>query len=213
MQTSLIIVDDFLENADELRAAALRMEYPAQEGYFAGRNSAKRLTITGLEDSLHELTGERLTPLIQGNSHGRFRLTLAGEVGKADIHIDPQVQWSGILYLNRPEDCQGGTDFFRHKATGSDQAPTTLEQLEAMGYTSAEAFWQNLVVADSNERDRWEHLMRVPMRYNRLVLLRPWLWHTASPGFGDSVENGRLVYLMFYVAEELADRYRAQGYL
>jgi hypothetical protein len=29
------------------------------------------------------------------------------------------------------------------------------------------------------------------------VLLRPWLWHTAGPGFGDSLENGRLVYLMF----------------
>ncbi|MFQ5347644.1 MAG: hypothetical protein ACE5ED_07350 [Rhodothalassiaceae bacterium] len=37
------------------------------------------------------------------------------------------------------------------------------------------------------------------MRFNRLVLLRPWLWHTAGPGFGNSLENGRLVYLMFYV--------------
>ena len=41
--------------------------------------------------------------------------------------------------------------------------------------------------------------MTVPMRYNRLVLLRPWLWHTAGPGFGDNLENGRLVYLMFFV--------------
>jgi hypothetical protein len=40
--------------------------------------------------------------------------------------------------------------------------------------------------------------MTVPMRFNRLVLLRPWLWHTSGPGFGDSVENGRLVYLMFF---------------
>jgi hypothetical protein len=30
------------------------------------------------------------------------------------------------------------------------------------------------------------------------VLLRPWLWHTAGPGFGDAPENGRLVYLMFF---------------
>jgi len=36
------------------------------------------------------------------------------------------------------------------------------------------------------------------MRFNRLVLLRPWLWHTSGPGFGDSIENGRLVYLMFF---------------
>jgi hypothetical protein len=40
--------------------------------------------------------------------------------------------------------------------------------------------------------------MSVPMRFNRLVLLQPHYWHTAGPGFGDSVENGRLVYLMFF---------------
>ena len=40
--------------------------------------------------------------------------------------------------------------------------------------------------------------MTVPMRFNRLVLLRPWLWHTSGLGFGDSIENGRLVYLMFF---------------
>jgi hypothetical protein len=41
--------------------------------------------------------------------------------------------------------------------------------------------------------------MTVPMRFNRLLLLRPWLWHTAGPGFGQTLEDGRLVYLMFFV--------------
>jgi hypothetical protein len=36
------------------------------------------------------------------------------------------------------------------------------------------------------------------LRFNRLVLLRPGLWHTAVPGFGARPENGRLVYLMFF---------------
>ncbi|MDV3433907.1 hypothetical protein R1H25_00430 [Stenotrophomonas sp. C2852] len=40
--------------------------------------------------------------------------------------------------------------------------------------------------------------MRIPMRFNRLLLLRPWFWHTAGPAFGDRPENGRLVYLMFF---------------
>ena len=41
--------------------------------------------------------------------------------------------------------------------------------------------------------------MTVPMRFNRLVLLQPHYWHTAGPGFGDSLENGRLIYLMFFL--------------
>ena len=40
--------------------------------------------------------------------------------------------------------------------------------------------------------------MRVPLQYNRLILLQPHYWHTAGPGFGDNAENGRLVYLMFF---------------
>lgn len=42
--------------------------------------------------------------------------------------------------------------------------------------------------------------MSVPIRFNRLILLRPWLWHTAGAGFGDRLGNGRLVYLMFFAA-------------
>ena len=37
----------------------------------------------------------------------------------------------------------------------------------------------------------------MPMRFNRLVLFRPLLWHSAGDGFGDSLANGRLVQLFF----------------
>jgi hypothetical protein len=35
------------------------------------------------------------------------------------------------------------------------------------------------------------------MKYNRLMLFRPWLFHNAGPEFGDSIENGSIIYLMF----------------
>jgi hypothetical protein len=40
---------------------------------------------------------------------------------------------------------------------------------------------------------------QVPMKFNRLVLFQPWRWHAAGPGFGDTVANGRLIYLMSYM--------------
>ncbi len=50
-----------------------------------------------------------------------------------------------------------------------------------------------------NGRQQVGRLARhVPMKFNRLVLFEPWLWHAAGPGFGDSVSNGRLIYLMSY---------------
>jgi hypothetical protein len=57
---------------------------------------------------------------------------------------------------------------------------------------------RDIIEGESNDDSQWEMTMQVPMRFNRLILLRPWLWHTAGPAFGDSPENGRLVYLMFF---------------
>jgi hypothetical protein len=57
-----------------------------------------------------------------------------------------------------------------------------------------------IIERDSTDDAKWEMTMRVPMRFNRLILLRPWLWHTAGAAFGDRPENGRLVYLMFFAA-------------
>lgn len=197
MHRSLVIIDDFFDNAAELRRAALRLDYPPNEAPFPGRNSFQRINIPGLAEEVSHILDEPLRPLNPPQSHGKFRVTLAADEGKAKVHIDP-AYWSGILYMSKPEDCQGGTDFFRHIRTNTDRAPTAAAELEALGYASYEAMHTDIIREDSLNDAAWERTMRVPMRFNRLVLLRPWLWHTASPGFGDTLENGRLIYVMFF---------------
>lgn len=201
MPTSLIIVDDFLGERDalQLRQTALTLSYPPQKGTFPGRNSLERLEIDGLSDAASRIVGERLKPMSPPQSHSKFRITLANDVGRAKVHVDP-AHWSGILYLSRPEDCQGGTEFFRHRSTGTDRAPLNDEEIATMGFSSREAMYEQLIEREGTDDSKWETTMSVPMRFNRLVMLRPWLWHTAGPAFGDRLENGRLVYLMFFAA-------------
>lgn len=50
MATSFIIIDDFLENPEHIRALALGLDYPAQSGNYPGRNSVQRLELPGLAD-------------------------------------------------------------------------------------------------------------------------------------------------------------------
>lgn len=199
MPASIIIADDFLARPHELREAALRLTYPAQDGAFPGRNSLERIALDGLLPEVSHLVGEPLRLLDPPQSHAKCRITLANDVGRARVHVD-QSHWSGILYLSLPEHCRGGTEFFRHKRTGSERGPTNLDELHAMGYASMQDMHKDIIENDSNDEAAWELTMRVPMRYNRLVLLRPWFWHTAGEGFGDCLENGRLVYLMFFGA-------------
>lgn len=200
MPTSLIVVDDFLDDPHALRNAALRLSYPdTGDTMFPGRNSVERINLVGLAEQVSRLVGEPLAPMPPPQAHGKCRVTLAGDRGLAKVHVDA-AHWSGILYLSRPEDCRGGTEFFRHLPTGSDRAPYDDNEARALGYPSAKAMTTGILDSDSTDDAKWELTMRVPMRFNRLLLLRPWLWHTAGENFGTCPEDGRLVYLMFFAS-------------
>jgi hypothetical protein len=200
MPTSLVIVDDFFDDAAQLREAALRLEYPGGgDNMFPGRNSVQRIQLEGLGQRVSELVGEPVVPMPPPQAHGKCRIALAGDTGRAKVHVDT-AHWSGILYLSRPEDCRGGTEFFRHLPTGTERAPFDDEEARAHGYPAAKEMVARILERDTVDDSKWEMTMRVPMRFNRLILLRPWLWHTAGEAFGDSLENGRLVYLMFFAS-------------
>ncbi|MBA2770451.1 MAG: hypothetical protein H0U34_00315, partial [Sphingomonas sp.] len=143
-----MIVDDFLDNAEQLREFALGLDYPRIGAPFPGRNSQQRVNLAGLAEEVSHVLGEPLRPLNPPQSHGKFRITLASDVGKAKVHID-SAHWSGILYLSRNEDSRGGTDFFRHKRTGTDRAPITPAQLHVCGYSSYEEMHRDIIERDS----------------------------------------------------------------
>lgn len=187
----------FLDNAPALRDAALQMAAPEQDGAFPGRNSQQWLEIAGLDDEISHILGEAVEPISPLASHAKCRISLEGDTGRGHVHIE-QSYWSGILYLTRPEHCQGGTEFFQHIPTGIDRAPLSQVELHAMGLTSFDQIYDDIIALQGKDMSKWKKTMEIPMRFNRLILLRPWLWHTAGPSFGTALDNGRLVYLMFY---------------
>lgn len=201
MPTSLIIVDDFLQDPLALREAALTLDYPPQDAMFAGRNSTQRLSISGLAEEVSRLAGEPLTPIEPMHSHGKCRATFSHDQGRSRVHVD-RSHWSGILYLSRDQDCCGGTEIYRHRRTGLDRWPVTPGELAEAGFSTLDELRRDVLERDSNDPEQWELTMQVPMRFNRLLLMRPWFWHAASPGFGDCLVNGRLVYLMFFASAQ-----------
>ncbi len=199
MHKSLIVIDDFYSNPDTVRSAALKADYPEPEGErrYPGRNSAQQFPVKGLEPAISQIVGE---PLVGAShpqaSHTRFRITLADDEARYMVHVDPTpLTLVGVLYLTLPEHCQGGTAFFRHNGLDSDRTPLTEAELHAYGVPDI----RTLLRQDGNDPDKWQHLMTVPMRFNRLILYRPWMWHSATPGFGDCLENGRLIQLFAFL--------------
>jgi len=201
MHQSLIIIDNFLSDPEYFRDVAGKMDFPdlREISNFPGRNSLQRLNAPDIDATISDVVGEALLPLTH-LSHAKFRLTLKDDTGKAKVHLDNS-QWSGILYLSEDEQGESGTDFFKHKETNLDSALLSPNDITRLGWENqerAQVEINKIIQNETNNDNKWEHIMRVPMKYNRLLLLRPWLWHTAGPGFGDSLDDGRLVYLLFY---------------
>jgi hypothetical protein len=199
---SLLIVDDFLKDPWAARRAALGLDYdPArQHGNFPGLNSSTPLDTGAIDAAVSRLLGVKLGPA-PCTQHGHCRLTAKGAKGRSGVHIDPAA-YSGILYLSRPEDCAaphaGGTDFFRHRRTGLEAVPQDAAKIAASGYADINALVEDVVNKDTTLPAKWERTLRIPARFNRLLLFSPWQFHNAAPGFGTGPEDSRLVMLLFF---------------
>lgn len=205
MLPSIYVIDDFCADPMALRNAALRLTYEekVQGDVFQGRNSREIV----LPDNPDRLFSELLREPLVGNPefmHGRCRLALASDRRDADIHVDvidgvrQGCVWAGVVYLTLDKHARGGTEFFRNRRYGTDTSPFTDEEAERVyGVRSRFTATSKLLAEEGRRRECWEHLMTIPMRFNRAVFYRPWFWHTAGEAFGDSPENGRLIQLFF----------------
>jgi len=204
MLPSLIIIDDFLDDPVEARRQALKLDYDraAKSGNYPGVTSTAPLPIPGLDLAASRLAGASIGAA-PDTLHGHCRLTLKADRGLSGVHVDPAF-YSGILFLSAPEDCRGGTDFYRHRRTGLDRVPQTLARARAAGYASLDALIEDVVNVDTLRASKWERSFTAPMRFNRLIMFSPWMFHNSGAGFGDRAANARLVYLMFFAARDNA---------
>ena len=197
---SFLMFDDFVANPHELRRQALDLGYSGagKAGNYPGITSDRPLPIAGLDDFVSRAIGAPVKSA-PDTLHGHCRLTLRADRGLSGVHIDPAF-YSGILYLSLPAQAQGGTDFYRHKRTGLERVPATPDAIVGAGYGNINDLIEDVVNKDTLKPSAWEKSFTAPMRFNRLILFSPWLFHNSARGFGDSPETGRLAYLMFFAA-------------
>ena len=198
MKQQIIVVDDFYDDGMAVRDLALSLEYPVhEEMVYSGRSSAKALINPGIVSVISKLVAHPLAPSPK-SANGHFRISLADDKPSQDIHVDPGRDWAGVLFLTLPEHCRGGTCFWRHKRLGIEQMPDDPAEIARHGYKSFEEMRISLAEGDGMDRYKWEQTMTVPMRFNRLVLFRSWLWHSPAVNFGDRPENARLTQVFFF---------------
>lgn len=198
MKQKIIVVDNFYENPWELHQSAINAEYEtSQDGNYPGRNTIRSFFNEEAHKKICQLLGRKVVPS-EETSCGCFRSVLEGEKGKLTVHSDSFDDWAAVLYLTLPSQCEGrpGTSFYIHKQTGLDHFPTETE-MKLYGWTNLWEVKQGFSTIDSNNPDAWIKYSSVYMKYNRLVLFDTKLWHSTEDGFGDNLNNSRLIQLFF----------------
>lgn len=180
-----VFMFDGLVNAVDLRSRALKAPFEDQrmaDGCVYKRIA--RFDAPEIISAIRTVTGVPFVAELQG-----VRLNYKGEMPGNAVHTDVFFgSWGCLTYLSRPNDCRGGTAFYRHRITG--------DLGEVPGATHVED-WAN--------PDAWEEIGVAEMRFGRCVLYPSNMWHARTPreAWGTNPVNGRLYVVTFFnVAED-----------
>ena len=189
MQLHSMVVDDFLSYFDKVRewadgATFAPVTSPVDGVEYPG-------ICADIPDNLKAEVHFKLQLVLGGAvkiNHIFARLTTEGTPVPHQAHNDATMgMCSLMLYLNRIEDCEGGTELLAHTSAGMEYGP----QCE-----TSQLIWQQ----DTNRPQQWLTLGVCPMKPNRAFIFDARLMHRAAPvgGFGKDAKDGRLVLTAFF---------------
>lgn len=192
------IIDDFYNDPDELVPVAIESAKDVgARGNFAGLMTNQSFLSIHQQEMFQKLL---LEPVIDSSTplNGKVRFTKKGDPYRQNIHFDGgfDTKWSGVVYLSKDHPTTDGTIFWKHKRTGLEEIPRTEAGLIAADLYSSEQI-KNLLVHEGVNTHYWEKTFAVPYKYNRLVLFRPWLFHSPGDAWGDTLETSRMVQTLF----------------
>jgi hypothetical protein len=194
---SLIIVDNFYNNAPDVRKYILTQEFSVK-GNYPGQRTISYATEelkTIIQKYVEPFAGKIIdfpipnTDLSDSTTiyNGAFQYTLASD--RSWIHADKWNNWAGVLFLSPDAPLSAGTAFYRFMdGTRSQQDTDLLKNQETIN-----RFTQDLT--------KWELVDRVGNIFNRLILFDANNYHMSMDYFGDTKENGRLFQVFFFSTE------------
>lgn len=196
----VVVVDNFFDDPDEIRAIALAQEYGEDLRFYKGWRSTQRFLWPHMREELGRLLGTPVTEWLGHDANGVFQQT---------SHQDPLVwhhdtqSYAAAVYLTPDAPPSSGTSFWRDRTYGCRRRPDHPLERTRLGSDEAVAAAQSVVYDPYNiiHGDNWELVESVAGLYNRLVVWDAALFHSATTydHFNESgTASTRLVQLFFF---------------
>jgi len=179
---SVIIVDNFYKNPDEVRALALSMPFEVKGNYPSVRT--KPYVFPGTKERIEQIVNRKITywPTADTGYNGSFQYCT--EKHKSWIHRD-SLSYSCVVFLTKNPPPDAGTKLMIHKETN-------------ISYTYKDPVLEERLNKDSHNESAWINIDRVGNLYNRAVFFKGLQSHISDRYFGDCLENGRLFQTFFF---------------
>ena len=180
----IVVVDGFWPDPWALRRFAVKSEFQPRlspSGFAFHERPWSRSHTLRMAELASRACGARLLDC-QCESRFVFETMTDEKITRQRVwvHCD---RWFmvGVLYLVPDEIARGGTGFYRHRASGL----SSVHHADARGLRTT-------VMADSTSDEAWDTIEQVAIRFNRMVLFKPHIFHQAAQYFGNDVHDARL---------------------
>lgn len=186
--SDIIIIDNFAQNCGLMRQAAINANYERKitdTGYEYNFANPEFLDIDKSLNLIFRVLGKMASSFLLSYFIYETKSNEKTTREKNWVHFDPW-SWVGLHYLNLPDQCVGGTSFYRH-----------MEE-NIFGFTDFTDENKALIAQDGTDEMKWEEILRVQLRWNRLLLFKPCFFHSPSCYFGSEIENARIYQLFTF---------------
>lgn len=199
----LIVIDNFYNNANEVREFILKQEFKV-EGNFPGKRTksfVNESTKEHIQKYVEPFGGKIIDfPMPKQNLqsidknvddndiyNGSFQYTTSRD--RSWVHIDSYNNWAGVLFLTPNAPLSSGTGFYQfYDGTSNEEEMIQNDSKDNIGKYS-------------QDMTKWKLVDQVGNVFNRLVLFNSKRYHMSMDYFGDSLENGRLFQVFFFSTE------------
>jgi len=182
--SNLLVIDDFYNNAEEVRAHALSKDFTVA-GNYPGLRTEIELGpwFYGFKSHFEKLLNLKITRWPE-EYNSVFQYTTKDD--KTWVHYDA-TQWACVVYLTPDAPLDSGTALYRHKETGifrnTPDAAVDFNEVQTVD-------------------EDWEKVAEVGNLFNRAVIYNGNYYHrSVRPGFGTCKFTGRLFQTFFFDTE------------
>jgi len=204
------VIDDFFSTKDAITIAnrclnkdkkKWKLGSPYTNELWPGMRSAKALKKTELakvEAWIKSKLGKDKIWVVESPEvivDSNTAILVGGNEGKARPHVDNRklCKYGAVLYLNQNPEADSGTSFFRLKYANG-----------AAGGNLVQDPYVNLVDALQTQAlpaDAWYVDHSIENKFNRLILFKGNIVHSASGYFGEDKREKRLAITFFYMTD------------